>query len=65
MYKVTCGSEKYTDFSNEYDSSPAVKQMDLTANNHITELEEKKLKYFFTNVDISDQCNCKQRHEKK
>lgn len=39
--------------------------MDLTANNHITELEEKKLKYFFTNIDISDQYNCKQRHEQK
>lgn len=35
------------DLSNEHYSSPIAKQMDLTANKQITELEEKRLKYFF------------------
>lgn len=40
--------------------------MDLTASNHITRLKEKRLKccgIFFYKIDISNQCNCKQRHE--
>lgn len=53
MYKGTWESAKYTDLSNDYYSHPAAKQMGLSANN-ITKLEEKRLKYFFTNIDISN-----------